>query len=80
VNIPPRFKYALEDAAFSPFRRGDAQLRAQPSGGCHIRVMIAFRTVTVTDDSSRKLRIGLIASGFSYAPADLEALNMEKGI
>lgn len=80
MNIPPRFKYALEDAPFSPFRRGDAQLRAPPSGGCHIRVMIAFRTVTVTDDSSRKVRIGLIASGFSYAPADLEALNMEKGI
>ena len=84
VNIPPRFKYALEDAPFSPFRRGDAQLRAPPSarGGsrCHIRVMIAFRTATVTDDSSRKVRIGLIASGFSYAPADLEALNMEKGI
>ena len=75
-----KFQYALADAPFSPFRRGDALLRAPPSGasGCHI--MTAFRTVTVTDDLSRKIRIGLIASGFSYAPADLEALNMEKGI
>ena len=45
-----KFQYALADAPFSPFRRGDALLRAPPSGasGCHI--MTAFRTVTVTDD------------------------------